>query len=969
MNLKQPVLFALRWCGSCVLLILCWTVWLALAVLLAVQIWVATHRELALPDFVLSAMEDRLAASGVTARFGRAVFDPTGRFVIENVQLFAPAHSTPLVTIRAAYARLDFWALLVGDFRPQELRLTGLDLRVPAMLSPSGTDEAVVSDLDGVFHPSRSDYDIALCTFRIGGLAVRGRGGFHLPAAVRSRTSTMPMLDLLMARYLKAGRRLLALRPQLDALEEPCVQLVLTPSEDHGAMVAAELFARSFHPAPAYSVTTVDARTVFPLLGGAPCPVDVKLEADSVEWEGHAQADRVRVDVTGTLVPDRFAFAPQRAQMTAARGSVMADESLMSSRDGQSAPTTAARGPVLTVPVEAPLLDVALAQLPRLQADFSVRAGGAAIAVRSEVDGKVCACKLELSGALTPALLSIARRQSSAAVLKWVELHEPAPVHATIEFAPGWKLARAEADISVRHVTAHDVALDAAAGHVTYAGHDLRVTDLLLLQGDNAAHGSYTMDTATRDYRFLLQGQMRPPDISGWFKAWWPHFWENFDFTAVPPAADVDVIGRWGTAQFTSVFCQVDALRPGIRGVPFDRARTLLFFRPNYFDVFEFTTERAGHSAQGSFELTTDPQRAIYRTLDFDGVSNLDPAECARIYGPAGSALVAPYQFAEPPTIRLTGRLEGPAMPGGPHARIHGVLASHGRFTFHNFPLDDLKFTADYTDGNLDLRQIETGFAGGAATGKARLDGPPEARMLAFDAILNGADLARVINALDEFQLAGKPASPDRPKGRFLQRASGGRLDAALTAEGSYRQPFSYRGDGYVVITGRELGEIHLLGLLSELLNKTQLSFTSLRLDAAHASFKLEGNKLAFSQVKLTGPTAAIDARGEYLLDAKTLDFKAKVFPLQESGFVLTDMLGAMLTPLSNVLELKLTGPLEKPSWAFYYGPAYLLRALTRPASGEQPGTMPVPWAPAAAPAPSSRELPSANPPAPTPQP
>jgi hypothetical protein len=945
MSLKRPVLFALRWCGSCVLLILCWTVWLALAALLTVQIWIATHRELALPDFVLRAMEDRLAASGVTARFGRAVFDPTGRFVIEHVQLFAPAHPTPLVTIRAAYASLDFWALLVGDFRPHELRLTGLDLHVPAMLSPSGTDEAVVSDLDGVFRPSRSDYDIALCTFRIAGLSVTGRGGFHLPAAVRSRTSTMPMLDLLMARYLKAGRRLLALRPVLDALEKPCVQLVLTPSEEHGAMVEAELFARSFHPAPSYSVTMADARTVFPLLGEAPCPVHVKLEADGVEWEDRAQAVGVRVDLAGSLVPDRFAFVPQTAQMTAARGTVMA------------------------VPLEAPLLDVALARFPRLQAAFSVRAGGSAIAVRSEADVKVGAGTLELSGALTPALLNFARHQSGIAVLKWIELHEPAPVHATVEFAPGWKPARAEADISVRHVTARDVPLDAAAGHVTYAGHDLRVTDLLLLQGDNAAHGSYTMDTATRDYRFLLQGRLRPLDISGWFKAWWPRFWSNFDFTAVPPAADVDITGRWGTAQFTSGFCQVDAARPGIRGMPFDRARTLLFFRPNYFNVFEFTTERAGHSAQGSFELTTDPQRATYRTLDFDGVSDFDPAECARVYGPAGTALVAPYQFAEPPTVRLTGRLEGPAMPGGPHARVHLVLASHGRLTFHTFPLDDLKFTADYTDGILDLRQIETGFAGGAATGKARLDGPPEARVLAFDAILNGADLARVINALDEFQLAGKPASPDRPKGRFLQRASGGRLDAALTAEGRYRQPFSYRGDGYFVITGRELGEIHLLGLLSELLN-----FTSLRLDAARASFKLDGNKLAFSQVKLTGPTAAIDARGEYLLDAKTLDFKAKVFPLQESGFALTDVLGAMLTPLSNVLELKLTGPLEKPSWEFYYGPMYLLRALTRPAAGEQPetapaGKAPAPLTPAAAPAPSGKEPPSANPPAPAPQP
>jgi hypothetical protein len=618
------------------------------------------------------------------------------------------------------------------------------------------------------------------------------------------------------------------------------------------------------------------------------------------------------------------------------------------------------------------LLDVTLARLPRLQIGFSVCAGGSPIAIRSEADVKAGAGTLELSGALTPALLTLARHQYGFAVLKWIELHEPAPVHATAEFAPGWKPVRAEADIFARHVTFHDVPLDAAAGHVAYAGHDLRVTDLLLLQGDNTAHGSYTMDTATRDYRFLLQGQLRPLDISGWFKAWWPRFWGNFDFTAVPPAADVDVTGRWGTAQFTSVFCQVDAARPGIRGVPFDRARTLLFFRPNYFDVIEFTTERAGHSAHGSFELTTDPQRATYQTLDFDGFSDLDPAECARLYGPAATALVTPYQFAEPPMVHATGRLEGPAMPGGPHARVHLVLASRRRFTFHSFPLDDLKFTADYTDGILDLRQIETGFAGGAATGKARLDGPPEARMLAFDAILNGADLARFINALDEFQLAGKPASPDRPKGRFLRRASGGRLDATLTAAGRYREPFSYRGDGSFAITGRELGEIHLLGLLSELLSKTLLSFTSLRLDAAHASFKLEGNKLVFSQVKLTGPTAAIDARGEYLLDAKTLDFKAKVFPLQETGFVLTDMLGAVLTPLSNMLELKLTGPLEKPSWAFYYGPAYLLRALSRPAAGGQSetapeGKAPAPLTPADAPAPSGKEPPPEIPPAPQP--
>ena len=121
------------------------------------------------------------------------------------------------------------------------------------------------------------------------------------------------------------------------------------------------------------------------------------------------------------------------------------------------------------------------------------------------------------------------------------------------------------------------------------------------------------------------------------------------------------------------------------------------------------------------------------------------------------------------------------------------------------------------------------------------------------------------------------------------------------------------------------------------MLSKTLLNFTSLRLDSAQADFRLEGNRVVFPQVKLQGPRASIDAKGEYLLDARTLDFNARIFPLQESKFILADALGALLTPLSNVLELKLKGPLAKPSWSFAFVPTNFLRALTRPANGGPP--------------------------------
>ena len=213
MHLKASLWFVLRACGSGALLLATWTLWLVLLVLLGLQTWIITHRELEIPDFALRALERRLAASDITARFGRAVFDPTGHVLLEQVQLFGPDRTVPLVSVRTAYTSLEFLPLLVGVVRVHEIRLTGLDLRIPAMFSPSGTDEAVVSDLDGIFEIHQADYHVATCTFRVAGVAVTAEGDFHLPKGIRSHPGSLRLLDVVLDRYLKAGRKLIAIRP------------------------------------------------------------------------------------------------------------------------------------------------------------------------------------------------------------------------------------------------------------------------------------------------------------------------------------------------------------------------------------------------------------------------------------------------------------------------------------------------------------------------------------------------------------------------------------------------------------------------------------------------------------------------------------------------------------------------------------------------------------------------------------
>ena len=379
---------------------------------------------------------------------------------------------------------------------------------------------------------------------------------------------------------------------------------------------------------------------------------------------------------------------------------------------------------------------------------------------------------------------------------------------------------------------------------------------------------------------------------------------------------------------------------------------TTLFFRPSDYDVPRITAERTGHFAHGSFTVTLEPRLSTYRTIDFAGDSELDTGECARLFGPAGTELVAPYQFAEPPKIHLTGHLDGPGAPGGPHKRVKFSVVSAGRFTLSRFPLDRVKFDADDDDDDLDLQQIEAGLAGGTATGHARLKAPREGRR-SPSTRSDSAPTSRASSTSSiEFQSAGKAPAAARPKSRFLSRATGSHLDAVLAAEGHFGQPLSFRGDGHLLITGKELGEIHLLGSLSELLSKSVFNFTSLRIETAQARFKLEGSKVHFPQVKLLGPSASIVANGDYLLDTRMLDFNASVYPLQESKLALPYGLGLLLTPISDFLSLRLTGPLEKPTWAFVLGPTNILRGISGFLTGRTP------YAPAAGAPPLARPPP-----------
>lgn len=901
------LLQVLRACGQSVLAVALWTLWLGLALALALQIYIAFAQELALPGFVVRRIERELAETGVRAKFAKASFDPSGRMLIEKLELSLPEFPDPVVRAGAVYVNIRPWQVLAGRLEPQEIRLIGVDAAVPAMLTPSGRVEDIVHSLDATLVPAGSELSVVHFSARIAGIAVSARGRITLPRHARTQRP-QSLAELVSTQFPKFCRQAVAVRDQLDGLEEPALHLELTPSDTRIAVVDATLFARSLsieNPLKA-SLRGLRFDTRVPLLGDAPANSNLELSADELHLPLEAQARGVRATLVGRFLPGGYQFDPRELRLTA--DFVAASGFTAGALSAQLFPQP----------------------LPKLQAEVVTQILGAPMAVRADVDFHERAATLHFDGAVSPQFLTPLSAQLHADVRRFFDFTALDCADGEVRLGPGWKFEKLTARVAVKGINAYNVAMDDGRATVELGGGRVFAPEAYARIGENFARGSYEQDLHTKAYRFLLKGQLRPLAISGWFREWWPNFFRQLGFPAVPPEANVDVQGVWGDTRHSTQFVVADAPQAVVRGAAFDRVRTRLLIRPTFFDGLDVQLTKDKRAARGTFTYVTHPETHERLAFEFDFTSNLDLALTSKLIGPGSEAVIAPFKFAQAPELRLSGRFTGEDAPGGAHEAMRLKLWSDGDFRFHDFPLQNVSFEAALNDGDVTVENINARFAGGAALGQARVTGGDRNRRLGFTVTLRDASLGQAAEALQRYA-AETSHRPAPPPGKFVQEKANVRMDIAAVAEGRYGDPFSLVGDGTASLRGEEIGEVPLLGMLSGL-----LKFTALRFTSANAKFKINGAKLEFSEFALRGANSGIDAHGDYALDKKELDFKAKVFPFQESNNLLKSVVGAVLSPISNVFEVKLSGSLDKPEWAFVIGPTNFLRALTPDAEKEK---------------------------------
>lgn len=905
-----------HFCLGCVFSFMLWGLWTLLAFTLLVEVWIACSHELNVPEPFLRMLERRFSVPGLSVKLGKVVFDPSGHLIVRDYSLVLNSFNEPILKGSLLHTRIDPWGLLAGDAKAHQLEFSGVELYLPTPVSPTGKPEAFVSNLDAVISSRGREIFISNLTAQCGSIILSANGSFYTtPWRNPTRDQTVSSEEIAV-RTIGFLHGISKYYPKVDALKGGRIDLALSPSESRGAIVDVSVIADSFHLQTPYEFETGPfvVSGHFPVAGDSPVMTRLAASVDYIA-SPQGRVDDLSLRVRGIFRPGTPSFDLQDAGLSAAR---------VAAKD---------------IEVMAPSLRLDPSGLPAIRFRLVGGVADTVVSVSGHADLKEKSATLHAAVKPSQNLVDFAAKLAGKNLRKYALLTDPVTLEADAEFAPGLKLTKASAWFAGGNLDAYNVPILYAEGAATWDGRHLLASDVLLRQGDNVARGSYEMDAVTRDYRFLLTGKLQPMDISPWFKEWWPTLWSYFEFRGPKPDADADILGRWGSPNLSKVFVGVDAEKASIRSVYFERARTQMFIMNHFTHALWLHAMRPEGEARGWFARLYNQDAGAWQQIDFDIESTMDPKESANLFPPVGPEIVAPFYFAKAPHLTAHGTIEG---PGSPRGEVHTVdfnIDSSGAFQLQGFPVDDMRCSGHWENDLLYLNDVKARFAQGDIEGKAVVTLKEPDKHIKFEGSLKGAKLGDAINTVEAYTekqakargeiVPPTPAQPASPKKNGLEKVLDARLDATVAAEGPYSLPIRYYGSGQATISGPELGQVRVLGMLSELFRFTTLRFTTIK-----ANFNLKGPEVEFPNVRIYGATSAIEGHGRYVIDTKGLDFNAKVWPFAERPSLLQGALGLVLAPFSHVFEVKLQGTAGNPSWSLANNP---FRSRNAQENAEQP--------------------------------
>ena len=458
------------------------------------------------------------------------------------------------------------------------------------------------------------------------------------------------------------------------------------------------------------------------------------------------------------------------------------------------------------------------------------------------------------------------------------------------------------------------VAIDSARTHFSYSNLVWRVPDLAAAQSDTWVELGGNEDDATKIYSCHVRGAFDPEMLRALLTTsnalrTLSHFAltepAHLDVSVCGHLMDLDSIGANGNVALTNF---------AIRGQSAESVVGEFFYTNRVLEIFHPLMLRA----KGTETLTADKVTLNFNTklAEFtNGFSTTEPLMVTRAIGPKIGKLLEPYQFFEPPTVNVNGRVplrDVSSMRDLDGADVVLDVVKGRQFQWLRLKTPRITGTVHWLGETLLLTNIAAEFYGGDGNGFADFDfSPPHP----------GADYHFAFNVtnVDLHRLIGDVSSPTNK----LEGTLAGKLVVTGASTESLQ---TWDGFGHVNLRDGLLWDVPVFGILSPALDAMATGLGNSRATDAAARFIITNGVIFTDSLEIRSTMTRLQYTG-------TVDMRQNVNARVDAQLlrdtpVIGPAVSFILSPFTRLFEYQVTGTLQNPKKEPVYVPKIFLLPL-----------------------------------------
>lgn len=839
------------------------------------------------PAAVLHRLAAQLEREGLRADWSQAGFDLHGRIVVQDLEVHTLV-GDPVLEAGLVLLKLDRHALLDGHVTPQAASADDATFFLPGYLAPEGVDVALVSDIraDVRFVPHGLDVchaqgvvgDVRL---HASGIITLGGADAPQPLALMLRDAALRLQDIRQAAASLGGASLAA---DIDAREAALLveHVSHAGAEAYGVSVAARISADG--------------------------QVSAEIDADRVSGKG-VTAHRATLllqcaDVDALLAsrdPGLVDWAARAAAVDVPGGRLT----------GVTAGSALPLRPLLT---EGTTVDFALDGRP-VSIDWRPDgAGGHHLAATGSATLQELVSLIPMDDA------------ARAGLRERLQVFQPIRFRVTAHIPTDINEWTAEGDIDMWDLDIRGTPLQHAYVAAVADRHRVDAWRVWLGNGPTTGDCAWLQDLETLAWRLQVRGRAYPPEVGPALGHWWQVIWPSFEFDSDPLPVDVEVRGNWNDRGWAHSYSTVKNGQFRYNGVRVDSANVIVTTGRHWLEIYNIDVQAEQGTLRGTLMWLLP--RGEPNSMGLDVRLDMPIHLINQAFDAHLEEMAEAWTFEAPPVLHLRGNLFQTDDAHWETWIAADAVAGPGQW--RGIAFDSLDVSALNSPQSTLVRPLRAAICGGELTGW--LEFPhPDGAAAAFQCglVLEHAQLVSTVTALKTIG-SGKP--PETPlgerEGRINLDFTGGAQLASLLD--------TLSGTGNVLIYEADLGKVGVFGALSDVLSSVGIGLGTFSFDQLSSVVRIDNGLAILEDLEVYGPSANIDARGVVSLADERLEFEARVFLMRGDEASLLDVMGLILSPFGYVLELRLRGTLDEPTWRFKLDPRNL---FDTPGDG-----LPTPW-------------------------